>query len=385
MTQPTLEEMIALIDQRDKDSRAMEAMAAQQVTGQPTGGGFSTLTGRGADDATRRQMMQTYSSILNRKPGQTGIGAASEGFEKGKALMDDIRTKEKATRMSAAQMGIDRQTANLTSQAAMYGLGEAADTKAYNERRDLVSDQIARTALERKTMVEDRAFNKPATPNYGFQNVDVQQPDGSWEAEMAVQDPRTGRMTDRNGADIVGNVRESMTGRTADDTASGLKPPSPANLQKTLNAKKAEGAYEQLEDMLLDQPRMDQLSTLVQGGLGLPTPVGRAFQQAGDVITNALGRLESGGQIREDEGKKYGRMLVPTILDIGAPDVIRKKIRDGKVFNRVFYQIQAGQMSVEDGLAEIDASIDSPLGAENSNAPKAPEVRTAGGAIVTRD
>lgn len=101
-----------LIEKRRQKNSALEQVAGQQVTGQPwrqagdTRNPLETMMGRGGTPAENRARNQIYSAMLNRQPGQTRIGAATQGFERGSQLIDEIRQKQHNAAIAAAQVGI---------------------------------------------------------------------------------------------------------------------------------------------------------------------------------------------------------------------------------------------------------------------------------------
>ena len=136
---PNLDQLMELINKVKGQQTTLDRVASQQVANQPwrqpgeTQGALAYATGQNTP-AQGRGLNQLYGAILNRQPGQTRIGAATEGFERGSQLIDTIREKEKAGRMDSAKIGLDGAQQDLSNQANMYKLKEAADQQDWREK-----------------------------------------------------------------------------------------------------------------------------------------------------------------------------------------------------------------------------------------------------------
>lgn len=154
MNQSSLDQLMELIKARKEKRNALEEAAAAQVTGQPwrtPREGQNTLEymmGRGNSPAESRALNQLYGSILNRKPGQTAIGAASGGLELGSQLIDNIREKQKASNVEAAKIGVDGAGQDISD------LIEARKLDRYEEANRISREKLA---LDRDKEAWDRA------------------------------------------------------------------------------------------------------------------------------------------------------------------------------------------------------------------------------------
>lgn len=167
---PDLNQLMELVNKVKGRQTTLDRVAGQQVANQPwrqapqpgqqQPNAAQYAMGQGTTPAQGRGLNQLYGSILNRKPGQTSIGAASEGFERGSQLIDNIREKEKAGKVDAAKIGVDSSQQDFKNNAAMYGLGEKKrqfdEEMSYNKERDKVRQ--AQFDKELKMRGEDKVF-----------------------------------------------------------------------------------------------------------------------------------------------------------------------------------------------------------------------------------
>jgi hypothetical protein len=143
----------ALIEKRRQASAALQQVAGQQATGQPwrtagdTRSKLDAMMGRGATPAQNRAMNQIYTSMLNRKPGQTHIGAATQGFERGGQLIDEIREKQRNASLQAAQVGVSNADADIKDHLQLQ-------TNNYNNAS--IRQRDARLALDRDKLKFDK-------------------------------------------------------------------------------------------------------------------------------------------------------------------------------------------------------------------------------------
>ena len=246
--------------------------------------------------------------------------------------------------MSAAQMGIDRQTSNLKSQAAMYGLGEAADTKAYGENRDAASDQIARTALERKTLLEERAFNKPEHSNSKIVNMEVSDGQGGTITKAVRQfetGPRSGDVEDLRGNPIY-DGSETRTGTTPSDlmsgTVDGKKPLSVEAAGKAAMVESAIDTADQLDTFMFGSdseggidftsPNRTNIATMTLNpmGGGVPGTEGRtAFTLLRNAVEGKI-RIESGAAVPEPEVTRALQRFQPSVLDSDQTIMVKRQL-----------------------------------------------------------
>jgi len=363
---PTIDQLMELMAAKDADQKAMEQLAAEKVTGQSIGGGWNTLTGRGASDEQRRQMMQTYSAILNRGPGQSAIGAAGAGFEKGRVLIDDIRTKDKAERLKAAQMGIDRQTGNISSQAKIYGLGQAEDARK-------TAAEIAEAALARKTFVEDRAYNTPK-PKADY-ILGKTRYDGTTNQPIATSAP-----TEASLENLPVGFRW-VKGKEGEESE-----PIPGAGKRKLSVTEAaklqlvQGAidsmpvldgflYERNEDGSIDYGTVDRTNILnmaVPFG-GTPFSEGRSANALIKDAIEAKLRPESGAAVPETEVVRANERFRPSILDSDETIALKRKLLNNFLTSTIQFVDPMGQFT-RDGM-DYMANAERQLGQESTAYP----------------
>ena len=118
MSTPSLDQLMELVNKVKGKQTTLDRVAqepSQNLGWRPPGSNPNTLNyamGKGNTPDQNRGLNQLYGSVLNRAPGQTAIGAATGGFEKGSALMDEIRLKEKAEKVGAAGTAVSGAQAN---------------------------------------------------------------------------------------------------------------------------------------------------------------------------------------------------------------------------------------------------------------------------------
>ena len=136
-----LNQLMALLDDQKQKQTALERVAATQVTNQPIMNPGQTradlMFGRNSTPEQKRGVNAFLGSILNRDPGkQTAIGAATDGFERGSQLMDEIRTKAKAEKLYSADTALKGAQNQFAGAADIYGLKTTADNTAYDRSID---------------------------------------------------------------------------------------------------------------------------------------------------------------------------------------------------------------------------------------------------------
>lgn len=166
---PDLNQLMELINKVKGKQTTLDQVANQQVANQPwrqpgeTQNAAQFAMGQGVNPAQSRGLNQLYGSILNRQRGQTRIGMATEGFERGSQLIDSIREKEKANNMQGAQTAVEGAQQDLSNQATAYKLGEAADAQDWKEKSgdDLMAFRKQR-AVEQDALQRELAAGRQA-------------------------------------------------------------------------------------------------------------------------------------------------------------------------------------------------------------------------------
>lgn len=138
MDNDKLNQLMQLIEGVKQKQTALDQVAKQGTQGMPlkrpgqTGGDM--IMGRGDMDQ-KRALMGMASNILNRdKTQQTGIGAAAQGFEKGSQIMDEIRLKQKAEKMTGARTELQGAQEN-------YNKRFELEKERYRRERDTKEDE----------------------------------------------------------------------------------------------------------------------------------------------------------------------------------------------------------------------------------------------------
>jgi len=173
----------------------LDRVASQQVANQPwrqpgeTQGALAYATGDNTP-AQGRGLNQLYGAILNRQPGQTRIGAATEGFERGSQLIDQIREKEKMGRVGAAQVGVEGAQQDFKNNSAMYALGENRSRydaeQQYQRERDKVKDAQWKADLD--AAGEDKVYAAQVKEQIKTSNDLYKSESNATQAEMLAQD-----------------------------------------------------------------------------------------------------------------------------------------------------------------------------------------------------
>ena len=138
---PDLNQLMELINKQKEKQSVLDKVAAQPSQGQPwrrpedTNSTWEYALGRGNTPGQSRALNQLYGSILNRPRTQSAIAAATGGFEKGSALIDDIRGKQKDERVNSAKIGVEGAQQALSNAADVYTLGEEAKQRKIDSQK----------------------------------------------------------------------------------------------------------------------------------------------------------------------------------------------------------------------------------------------------------
>ena len=153
MNDLSLDQLMGLLGKKKEAESDLQKVAQTQVTGQPWNAPedqrsvWDRMTGKGATPEQARALNQYYGAILNRdKRQQTMAGAASQGFEKGSQLMDEIRNKRKMADVEGAKVGADSAGDEFQS---TYDLWKSQQSEAKDKRN-----------YGRDVMESDRDFNE---------------------------------------------------------------------------------------------------------------------------------------------------------------------------------------------------------------------------------
>jgi len=124
-----INQLMALLKAQGDKQSALDRVAESQVLNQPImqpGQSRSdVLLGNNSTPEQKRGMNAFYGSILNRdKTQQSGAGAMSDGFEKGAALMDDIRGRVKSEKLLGATTGLKGAQDQFAGAVDIYGAGQ---------------------------------------------------------------------------------------------------------------------------------------------------------------------------------------------------------------------------------------------------------------------
>ncbi len=150
----TKEEIQKAIEEKRKRESALEQVAAQQTQGMPMAqpapnrGFVDKLLGLSHDEPTRRNQMSVVEGILNRPRGTTAIGGAASGMQRGAALMDEIRGRQRQEKLVGAQAGVNAANSAYDDTLGQYNrtldeeaLKTAAEKEKYNRQRDEIEDR----------------------------------------------------------------------------------------------------------------------------------------------------------------------------------------------------------------------------------------------------
>jgi hypothetical protein len=175
----TREEIQAAIEEKRKRESALEQVAAQQTQGMPMAqpvpnrGFVDKLLGMSQDEPTRRNQMSVVEGILNRPRGTTAIGGAASGMQRGAALMDEIRGRQRQEQMQGAQVGVDSAGQAVKDTVGQYGraqaeeaAGVAAEKEQYRRQRDLVKDRQFDEKLESDNLGRERDISVNTEKQY---------------------------------------------------------------------------------------------------------------------------------------------------------------------------------------------------------------------------
>jgi hypothetical protein len=288
-----LEKMMALLQQsqqqRSTKQDALNTLAAEQTQGQgfnPGGkvGAWDMFTGGGGASSPQRQaMMSMYSSVLNKKPGQSGIGAASRGMQKGNLLLDNIRGRSKQERMEAIQGELSGIDANRDSMDSLYNLQKSADDTTYNRGMDKRDNERQERRDKRSDFESDREYRQSKAKQ------DLK--DG--EAALAENDELK-RAADK--AELIYNdidaVREGISGWTEGMTGSGM------------SVIRGTDAFDQSTriDGLKAKLGLDQLRELRAAAASGASGMGNLTEKELDRLEAAITKLDI-GQTKEEQEK----------------------------------------------------------------------------------
>ena len=230
---PSIDMLMKLIGQQQQPQNDLEKLAATQVTNQPMYDSrpegiadvWKRLRGVGASPEQSRALNQMYGSVLNRdKTKQTGAGALSEGFEKGKQLMDEVRMREKKEKMAGPQASIENAQRQFDNTRDVYGAMQKDQEIAARS----VDDALKRQQLELQRRRLKLDMDKQANPDISV-NTEKAYAETMDSATQANQSARTAtqlanelRQVDTSGGvpTRVGEYMKRLTGN--EDWTTGL-------------------------------------------------------------------------------------------------------------------------------------------------------------------
>ena len=176
-----IEDILKLLTNQEEAQKRMAQEAAQGSQNQPFNPqGASRLDlarGKGTPDQ-QRAMGQLWQQILNRdKTQQTAIGAATEGFEKGRVLMDEIRGKDRKERMEARKLEALQAGQAAANATSMYDMEQDAEQRAYDRewdaekteydrQRDAIDDKYRMSKLESDALTRDQNISVNTEKQY---------------------------------------------------------------------------------------------------------------------------------------------------------------------------------------------------------------------------
>ena len=164
-----------------------------------------------------------------------------------------------------------------------------------------------------------------------------------------------------------------------------VKPPKTgdlkqANLASNVAGIKSQTAVLRRELLGEGENNITRLAKQFGAAVSFPATSTRAISTAKKQITNAKGRIESGGQIRKDEMANYEDFLVPTFADSLTPGLIEAKLAALDLFSDTVLAIVAAPKSDHRAmLAEFDTQMQALL---SGDAPSTPEAGAGGGNVV---
>jgi hypothetical protein len=181
--------------------------------------------------------------------------------------------------------------------------------------------------------------------------------------EGAFYDPMTNKWDDGSSR---GFIRLAGRGKEAEvGTAEAMGAPELKGTMMRYNAAKAAGMADSLADTYTELSQLGDVATLAAqyastapiARVGLQaagSPAGEAAAQiaeAGDNITEFVGRASSGTQIRIDEEGKFRRALLPTAADFNNPRAIFRKIANAQIGLGITFLNAADPSSVDNEAA----------------------------------
>lgn len=141
--QPSLDQLLKLIQQQKAQQDQLAKVAAKPATGQPIAqegqSRWDILSGQNVDPAQRQQMMSMYTSILNRG-NKNAMGAAGSGFMKGRQLMDQMREREKGEQVAGLETGLAGNREQMELLGDAIGVKRQQEQDAYSKERDKTKD-----------------------------------------------------------------------------------------------------------------------------------------------------------------------------------------------------------------------------------------------------
>ena len=378
----------AMLDmmQGQQDNARAEREKLQAMVAAPSQEGFLN-EGQGAMDLLldpterqRQSMMQMGLSMMGADPRQSVGQTISQGVGKGMSLMDSLREKDRARELQAQSLAVKDADTDYGYMKDMASMMPDPATPSWTnvQNPDGSTSFIDRTIAGHGASAGGAAA-KP--PSFTEHSVQVLQENGTWRSQKAYTSPEARGFTDVDGNLYPsGAVRADTKGETAADVAS--KKPTATQAHQITNSIQAMHAFDAL-DKLMDGDTAKQFQAIFLGSIPLPTEIGAIFKHSKSVATNVIGRLESGGQIRNDEMGKYESMLVPTVMDLLSPAIIKRKTWGGREAQRIELELQQGTMTIEQAKIELDAALN-PSNPIPARAQGSPQEVTAGGATVTR-
>ena len=414
----------AMLDmmQGQQDTARAEREKLQAMVAAPSQEGFLN-EGQGAMDLLldpterqRQSMVQMGLSMMGADPRQSVGQTISQGVGKGMSLMDSLREKDRARELQAQSLavkGADTDYGYMKDMASMMpdpvkpswtnvqnpdgstsfidrtlaGHGSSAGGAAVAPKWEtIIGPDGNPVQVDRNVVGHGGSMGKPDQKDmkgntFNYTNMDLPNSDGTVVPQMVkrvTSGPEAGKVFKLDGTEITGEAAQTITGRTLEDQ----KWTSKAAHQFT-NSALAANAFDTLST-LLDGNMAENATAIIAGSMPIPTEVGQAFKLSRLVVTNVIGRLESGGQIRENEMGNYEKMLIPTLFDVVNPAVMRKKLRSGAAIQRIEMGLVTGRLSLDNAyiqLNEIMADTSGGVGSSGSTGAQqgATEEKTASG------
>ena len=155
MPDPSIEQLMRLIEQKNMKQQERNTLAQRPSMGQPIAQGdqsrWDVFTGQGGDAGGQQAMGSMMNAILNRKPGQSGIGAAGEGFSRGREVMDSVRARQKAEELGGFDSELSGMDSNMDMLTKMLGMRREDETvkRAQDLRAKQQADKDEQTAYDR--------------------------------------------------------------------------------------------------------------------------------------------------------------------------------------------------------------------------------------------